>query len=234
MRLGRAGLVIIAALATGCGAMIPPGTPPQIPRTALFERHGGVLISELAEARLNGILSKLVDAGAPMTGHWSAIPTISGTPQLDALEENRLLVSRGMIQLAADEAQMAGMLAVTMVEARLAYTEEIPDLPADAAAAALDLPLHRRDIRRRLTGFAGSETGNPARTALSLVAAAGYDPAALAEVAAALPPDMMRDSKEMSLEELEAALPSVQREFPSADRRNTNAWKTIRDSIDTP
>lgn len=227
-----AAATVAAVLLAGCGAMIEPGTPPLIASDSIISRHGGVLGDGAVGARLNGLLARLAAEGAPGSEDWSAVVTLAETPLLDVLPGHRILLSRGFLQRAEDEAQVAGLLAAGMVEARLRASLPPRDEPADSAVAALDLPEHRRRMARRLSGFAGSETGDPSRTALSLVAQAGYEPGGLVELLSSLDAEARATNPALpGLAGLERALPSVRREFPGAKRRNARHWQSLRTTL---
>src|SRR4051812_25578906 len=149
-------LVLVAAL----GAAAPAGAASEgwtvgEAQAALIESSGGVYPDRALGAYVQSVGARLVAAAGQPARGWSF--TVLDTPESNAfaLPGKRIFVTRGMLTLANDEAELAAILGHEIGHA----------LAGDAVSA-------RTDAARRASEFAADRTG------MGLMVAAGYDPTA--------------------------------------------------------
>ena len=137
-------------------AAVPGGIAPAAARQdALVEANGGLYRDPALQAYVRSIGLRLVAAAGRSGRGWSF--QVLDTPDANAYARPgpRILVTRGMLALANDEAELATILGHEIGHA----------LAGDAVKA-------RTDAQRRAAEFAADRTG------MRLIARAGYDPVA--------------------------------------------------------
>lgn len=206
----RAALLALAL--AGCASMPPEGAQeaalPKAPQTTgvetkqsreheqLLQLFGGEYRAPGVETLLNGVLVKLAPA-SDMPGEPYRV-TILNSPAVNAfaLPSGDLYVTRGMLALANDVAEVAAVMAheIAHVSARhaaqRAELERRSQLVGRVVTQVLDKPREGREVEAKaklsLASFSRAQELEADRIGVRNVAAAGYDPYGAARFLAAL------------------------------------------------
>lgn len=178
-----------------------------------------------ASARMQGIAARL----RPETP-WRVKMIDGADPVAEVTGEGVLVVTKGLALAAQDEAAVAGALAYAIVLDAVARGGPISSDLVGIVSKALALPGLDEDMVRRLDGLPGGESGDPLRTAMSIAANAGYDPAGWLDFEADRPlrPGESEVSRTERVARLGELASSVQREFPGATLRNRRVWQVAK------
>ncbi len=208
LRLARVGLVCLAPLlAAGCSNIEAPGpksaslAPSAAPRTTggtlasaerkrLIELFGGEYSAPSTERYLNGILTRL----APATQTPSEVyrVTILNSPIVNAfaLPSGDIFVTRGLLALADDSAEIAAVMAHEIAHitaqhaAKRAEKEKTAALFARVSTAVLDRPQEGQEEEARgrlgLAQFSRQQEFEADQIGIRTIGQAGYDPFAAA------------------------------------------------------
>jgi len=153
----RLALLLAAALAATPAAAAQPAAV--FTRTVV--RAGALYPDAGLAAYVTGVGGRLVVA-AGAGGRWRFVVSDEAEPNAFALPGQRVLVTRGMLALAEDEAEVAAVLAHEIAHVVLGHARGRP--PANRVAAEADAD----------------------RVGLGILGAAGYDPRAQADLQATL------------------------------------------------
>jgi predicted Zn-dependent protease len=153
----RLALLLAALLAAAPAASAPPAAV----ATRTVVRPGAVYSDAQLAAYVAGVGGRLA-AAAGAGGRWHFVVTDEPAPNAFALPGRRVLVTRGMLALAADEAEVAAVLAHEIAHVVLGHASGRP--PGNRVAAEADAD----------------------RLGFGYLAAAGYDPAAQPDLQATL------------------------------------------------
>src|SRR5688572_1267729 len=153
----RLGLLLAATLAAAPAAAAQPVAV----MTRTVVRPGAIYPDAGVTAYVAGIGGRLV-AAAGAGGRWRFVVTDEADPNAFALPGQRVLVTRGMLALAGDEAELAAVLAHEVAHVVLGHASGRPPANRVASEAEAD------------------------RLALRFLAAAGYDPRAQPDLQATL------------------------------------------------
>ncbi|HMN71184.1 MAG TPA: M48 family metalloprotease [Rhodoblastus sp.] len=202
---GRAGVFALALALAGCATLerqgeLPqqgPAVPPAAPRTVgvdalttaehkkLVAQFGGEYHWPAAEAYLNAILVKLAAASDVPTTPYRV--TILNTPVVNAfaLPSGNLYISRGLLALANDSAEVAAVMAheIGHVTARHAAARAEQEKRAAVIASAASVIQSRQkgeevENTQRLSfaSFSRQQEVEADRIGVNVIARAGYDP----------------------------------------------------------
>ena len=150
--------LMLAALLAGAG---PAASGPQgVPGWTTLRR--GTVYADAGLARYLDRVGRRLVAAAGAGGRWRFVVTDEADPNAFALPGQRVLVTRGMLALAGDEAEMAAVLAHEVAHVVLGHASGRPPANRVASEAEAD------------------------RLALRFLAAAGYDPRAQPDLQATL------------------------------------------------
>lgn len=209
LRLAAAGG--LALLAAACQTLYPedsgkpdpvvpqagPAIPDGAPRSAgiepesstehrrLIAAFGGAYRAPAAEIHLNGILQKLAAASDDPSRVYRV--TILNSPVVNAfaLPSGNLYVTRGMLALANDSAEIAAVMAheIAHVSTRHAFQREEQARIAELrtkVASAVQSPVRSEEIkmtgRLNLASFSRQQELEADRIGVAVIARAGYDP----------------------------------------------------------
>lgn len=150
MRLGKALAIVLAVLACGPGAAEP--TPASVIDGHEYRDAG-------LTAYVNRVGGRLLAAAGLRPGSWRFVVLDTPDPNAFVLPDREIVITRGMLALVNDEAELAVVLAH---EIGHAVAGDGPDLRGAAARRAAEYEADRRGM--------------------TYVAAAGYDPSAQVDV----------------------------------------------------
>ncbi len=204
LRRGRALALAIPLFAAGCASMEQQGTkpfsaelPPAAPRTLGIETaanaehkkmialFGGEYHYPTAERFLNDILAKLATANAAASEPYKV--TILNSPVVNAfaLPPNNLYVTRGLLALANDGAEVAAVMAheIAHITARHALLRAEQERRAAVISQAANVIQSRQrgeqvesTEKRSIASFSRQQELEADQIGIKAIAKAGYDP----------------------------------------------------------
>lgn len=208
----RVGALLLALALAGCASVPPdPKTDealPKAPRTTgvetkqsrehdqLLQLFGGEYHAPAVETLLNGVLAKLAPASETPGEPYRV--TILNSPVVNAfaLPSGDLYITRGLLALANDTAEVAAVMAheIAHVSARhaaqRAELERRSQLVGRVVSQVLDKPQQGKEVEAKaklsLAGFSRAQEFEADRIGVRNVAAAGYDPYGASRFLAAL------------------------------------------------
>ena len=203
-RARRAAVALLALLAAGCAAIDPPAAPPAAslapaaaPQTTggalssperkrLIDAFGGEYSAPTTERYLNEILARLAPASETPTEPYRV--TILDSPVVNAfaLPSGDIFVTRGLLALANDGAEVAAVMAHEIAHVTAHHAAQRAELEKTAAlftrvsSQVLDRPQEGEQVEARMklsiAHFSRQQEFEADKIGIGVIAKAGYAP----------------------------------------------------------